>query len=236
MEKWGNGEGGLWDRARAASGHSACLAMAVLATGVLTAACTSGRADYSRIAPTGIAPGDAIAVILYDFSGRDYSRGREYSLDLEEKVVTCISKAIREIAPTVQIVPPEEFRRVAFQDLTLAELPAGEEQWIALAADAAFRERVTPLNLRYAIGVKGFAWDSSRSDWWRALGYGGGQVWERNSVFHATILDVKRAAVVGSVDATATGEIAFFRLVVPPTETRACNELGEQVARFLVGE
>ncbi len=109
MEKWRNGAGGLWDLARAARERSLRLAMAVLATAVLTAACTTGRAEYSRLAPTGLAPGDVIAVILYEFSGRDYSRGREYSLDMEETVVTCISKAIRELRRPCKSFPQRSF-------------------------------------------------------------------------------------------------------------------------------
>jgi len=103
----------------------------------------------NRLAATAIESGDAVTAVLEEFSG-------EFSPSKENKFVTCITKAIREAHPTVRFVPPDEFRQVAFSDLTPENIPPEDWTWDRLAEDPGFQERIAPLDLRYLIVVSGF--------------------------------------------------------------------------------
>ncbi len=228
MEKWWNGKGGFRDMTRARSTRSVWLAMAVLAPVVLIAACATTSGRSTRLAPTGIAPGDALTVILDEFSG-------EYSRSKEEEIADCISKAIGKVQPTVRLVPSEEFRRVAIHARTPSEVPKDHQQWTELAADATFRARFAPLALRYLIIVVGSTRDTRYLMPGSGVGAFAGGV--RDSFYFGTIVDVRRGAEVGRVEANAWGRVVIAIIpVIPPTETEACNVLGEQVAKFLIWE
>ncbi len=207
--------------------------MAVLGVG-----CTPGSMYHTRLTPTDLAPEDAITVIHVQ------SGELEYSDKLEKEVVGCIKDALEDTHPTVQIVPPEEFRRVAFPDLTPGDILSGDAlgEWEQLAKDPALATRIAPLDLRYVIIVSGGTTTDSKFD------AGGTSIpvwvveWYKLSTLRARIIDLKQRRGAGIVGGFASGGTIWLfppvPLIIPSTETegRACRELGEGVAKFLAGK
>jgi len=111
----------------------------------------------NRLAPTEIESHDLVTAVLDESSGR-------FSLPEGEKVVGCITGAIHEKHPTVRVVPPDEFRRTAFPDLTPEEVSSELLDLALLVEQPEFQERIAPLGIRYLImawGVrtKSTTWD-----------------------------------------------------------------------------
>jgi hypothetical protein len=212
------------------------LTVAFLAFAVLGVGCTKAAMYDTRFTPTDLALKDAITVIQVQ------SGEQEYSDKLEKKVVGYIKDALEDTHPTVRVVPPEEFRQVAFPDLTPEEIQSG--YWEQLLEDPAFRERIAPLGLHYLIAVSGGTTQDLKlrlegSIAGGALTYMG----DRHSRLEATVIDLKQGSTAGrlEVDAYSKGRVGWTILPFPayvsaPTETRACSELGEAVTTFLAGE
>ncbi len=106
----------------------------------------------NRLAPTEIETHDLVTVVLDESSGR-------FSLPEGEKVVGCITEAIHEKHPTVRVVPPDEFRRTAFPDLTPEEVSSELLDIASLVEQPEFQERITPLGIRYLILAWGVTTD-----------------------------------------------------------------------------
>ncbi len=96
------------------------LVVGLLTLTVLGVGCSTGNYHSwhveDRKAPTGIAPPKPVTVVL------DHS-AEEFSLEEEEEITSCISEAMRSAHPTLQVIPPDEFRRTAFPDLAPEEVP-----------------------------------------------------------------------------------------------------------------
>ena len=214
----------------------------LFALAVLGVGCTMATLGERRLAPTGLAPQDAITAIL-----EEQAEARQ-STALEETVTGCIQDALRETHPAMRMVSADEFRRAAFPDLTPVETPPGTFSWEHLVTDIGLQERIAPLGLRYLIVV-----DVEEGRDPIHLHGGGaegalviGGDWKRWSRMRATILDITNHHVAGYVASDAVGKSAagvFILYIFPvpygkasfPRET-ACWKLGEGVAKFLAGE
>jgi hypothetical protein len=192
---------------------------------------TYPQLSVKRLAPTEIKAQEAIALVLDTFSG-------EFSRSKENEFIGCISDAIRKEYPTVRIIPPDDFRRVAVPDLTHEGAPS--RPWDQLMEEPEFRERIAPTGIRYVILVSGDTqWTGRKvhADWIAAE-----ETWGRESWLKANVWDITRAQRMGEVTVTVAGETgygALFPLIVIAvayTETRACNEIGQAVQKFLAGE
>jgi len=98
----------------------------------------------NRLAPTEIETHDLVTAVLDESSGK-------FSLPEGEKVVGCITEAIHEKHPTVRVVPPDEFLRTAFPDLTPEEVSSELLNIALLVEQPEFQERIAPLGIRYLI-------------------------------------------------------------------------------------
>jgi carboxyl-terminal processing protease len=210
---------------------SGLLTVGLLALVLLDLGCTIGdfRVEDLRTTPEGIVTDEAVAVVLSRFPDK-------FSLEKENEIVECVGNSIQKAHPTVRVLRPDQFRRVAFPNLPSEEVPP--QPWEHLLEEPAFRERIAPLGLRYLIVVSG----ETKEDWWleptlSALFYAG----ERTSRLAALILDAKGGGQVGRALGHASGRSGWVILPIPfyfaaPTETRACGKIGEGVAKFLAGE
>jgi hypothetical protein len=214
------------------------LTVAFLAFAVLGVGCTKAAMYDTRFTPTDLALKDAITVIQVQ------SGEQEYSDKLEKKVVGYIKDALEDSHPTVRVVPPEEFRQVAFPDLTPEEIPRGDWTWEQLLEDPAFRERIAPLGLHYLIAVSGGTTQVLKLRLEGSIAGGAlAYIGDRHSRLGATVIDLIQGSNAGhlEVDAKNTTTVGWMILPFPfyssaPTETRACSELGEAVTTFLAGE
>ena len=207
------------------------LSVTMLATALLTTACVTATKKVQTQAEVAaedrfvVEPGDAIAII-------------------SEEGFECLSKSLQQVQPDLRIVPPDEFRRVAFPDERgdripfTSPIPEAQRQLLS-APD--FRDRVAPLNLRYLVSIgktERFRSDSGRSSSEGPLLAGAGEV--KYLTLRASVLDLQ-GREVGRIVADAEGirafgVILFFPLfLIETTDAPACNALGQTLADFLSG-
>lgn len=223
---------------------------AVFILSLAAGGCTTAWIQEVRFAPTGLAPQDAIAVILTS------PLEEERLSELENEVTGCIQDALGQTHSDFRTVPSDELRKLASPDRTTEKIPLGGFSWETLAADPAFYGRIAPLGLRYLIAVNttegsrltDFEWAGGS----KVLGAPGPLLhwsWERSSLMEAVVLDTRHRRVAGAVQAYASGksEAGLMLLIFPiplpvpyvtPSfpQSVACRGLGEGLAKFLAGE
>ena len=212
--------------------------------------CTSVWVQERRLAPTGLAPQDAIAVILAA-PVKD-----EYSSELENQVTECVQGALGGIHPGIRIIPPNQFRKLAFPDLTIDQIPSGYFSWQSLLRDPVFHNKIAPLGLRYVLAVN--TEESRRvtdAEWTAATSMLGGPgpslswSWENEVLMEAIVVDARHRRIAGAVHAYAKGNSgAGVSLMTFPSPFLlphgrasfpfgvACRGLGEALAKFLTEE
>ncbi|TAJ98536.1 hypothetical protein EPO44_11445, partial [bacterium] len=212
--------------------------------------CTTAWVQARRLAPTGLAPEDAIAVIL-TAPVKD-----EYLSELENQVTGCVQGALSEIHPDIRILLPNEFRRLVFPDLAVDQIPSGYFSWQSFLRDAASYNKIAPLGLRYVLAVN--TEESRRvtdAEWSAATSMLGGPgpslswSWENEVLLEAIAVDVRYRRIAGAVHAYAKGNSgAGVSLLTFPSPFLlphgrasfpfgvACRGLGEALAKFLTDE
>ena len=225
-------------------------AFAFLLISLAAAGCTSVWVQERRLAPTGLAPQDAIALIL------TLPLGNEQLSELEKKVTECIRGALGQAYSDLRIVPSDEFRKLVFSDSTIEKISPGNFSWEGLLRDPVFYGRVASLGLRYLINVN--VEEGSRLadfEWNAATNVLGGPApllhWTRedSTLMEAIVVDARHRRVAGGVYAFATGKsgagvklITFpIPLLIPYAtasfpKSVACQGLGEGLAKFLTEE
>lgn len=227
-------------------GESRSLAVGLLGMAWLWVGCTKAELSEIRKAPTGIAPHEAVTIVLDRFSN-------EFSPDKEDEFAGCIGEAIHQDHPNLLIVPPAEFRRTAFPDLVREATPSSPEYLALLLNHPEFRGRIASLGIRYLISVGGGTHQQEKDSYGGCGGGYGGVVacfgyvtWDRESRLAASVLDLKESRAAGEVHVSTSGRPWLVYVgSIPPfgiplglpasTETRACRELGGAVAKFLAG-
>ena len=217
-------------------------------TAVAGAGCATAFVREDRSAPTGLAPGDAIAILLSS------SLDDERLAELEQTLAGCLRAGLGHGYATVRIVSSKEFF-----DHDAAQKAEGQSRrftWDSLAGDPVFYRRIAALKLRYLIVIN--AQEGSRltdAQWSggsKMLGLPGPLVnwsWQNSALLEAIVLDVKGRRLSGSVQALAIGKsgaglmlLVFpFPIPVPyvtPSfpQSAACRGFGDGLAKFLTGE
>ncbi len=104
------------------------LAVVALAV-VFVGACAQSNVWDARMGATGLAAEDAITIVLVAHNYSPYPPRGGYSSrvgfapKLEQKVGRCISRALRDMFPTLRVVAPDEFRRMAFPNRAPEDVP-----------------------------------------------------------------------------------------------------------------
>jgi hypothetical protein len=216
---------------------------ALLFLSALLSACTTGVVTKSREAPTGLSTGEAIAFVF----------SRQFSLEAqrveESEIIGCISEAVRKAHPTLRIVLPDEFRRTVFPGLAPEAAPYKPEYFELLLDHPTFKERVAARGIRYLISVGGVT-EQTGGPGAGAIGGPGAAVlviagsWDRKTSLTASVLDLQQKRIAGKLEASASGH-PWLLIVFPSplmigapafTESKACGELGEAIAKFVASE
>lgn len=211
------------------------------------AGCTTAWVQERRLAPTGLAPQDAVAILVA-------APVKEETLSqLEIPVAQCVQSALGDIAPGIRIIPPQEFRELVFPDLTPDQLPSDYFAWQRLVREPLFHGKIAPLGLRYVLALNA---EQGRRladvEWTAATSMLGGPgpsltaSWENEVLLEAIIVDAARRRIAGAVHAYAKGHSgAGVSLVTFPAPFLlphgmpsfpfgvACRGLGEKLAAFL---
>jgi hypothetical protein len=215
------------------------LSFGLLAMTWLWVGCTTAQVQVTRQIPTRIEAHEPVAIVV-----------SHETTDLTSGAVGCISKALKDRFPNLQIVLPNEFHRTALPDVALELAPRALIYLPLLLNDPAFRARIAPLGLRYLISVQGKT-DQQAEPFIGAVGGPGGGMtvlgagFDRKSNLTASILDLQQGHS-GEVKALAEGKpwfacIGILIMCAPIgapafTEAKACDEIGTAVAKFFAGE
>jgi hypothetical protein len=197
-----------------------------------------------KTAPQKIAPitsKESIVILAY----RELEIETSAFTQTEEELVACLSTPIKSVYPDLYIVPPDEFRRIAFPDLRAEKAPTRPESLALLLDHSVFKERVAKLGLRYLIVVGALTKQPEPESWGGcALGMTGGGclgvvVWDQESRMAASILDLREPVKPNELTETVTGNpwfavIGVIPLAMPaPTESKACTDLGATIGKHL---
>jgi len=223
------------------------LLFTLLIIGLAGGGCTTAWVQERRLAPTGLAPQDAVAIIL-TAPVKD-----EQLSELERPVTGCVQSALAQVEADIRIVSGQEFRKLAFPDLTANQIPSGYFAWQRLLREPAFIQKIAPLDLRYVLAVDA---EQGRRltevEWNAATSMVGGPgpsltaSWDNEVLLETIVVDAKHRRVAGAVHAYAKGNSgAGVSLVTFPVPFLlphgmpsfpfgvACSGLGEKLATFL---
>jgi len=223
------------------------LLLALLIISLGGGGCTTAWVQERRLAPTGLAPQDAIAIIL-TAPVKD-----EHLSELESPVTGCVQSALAQVQADIRIVPGQEFRKLAFPDLTANQIPSGYFAWQRLLREPAFFQKIAPLDLRYVLAVDTEQGRRLTEVKWNAVtsmlsgpGPSLSASWDNEVLLETIVVDAKHRRVAGAVHAYAKGNSgAGLSLVTFPMPLllphgmpsfpfgAACRGLGDKLATFL---
>ncbi len=198
--------------------------------------CAKFRVEVIPRNPTGIEAGTCVTAVLVYQGGSP-----EKAEKLEKRIGGCISGAMADRNLSVRFIPAAEFRRTVFPDTDIASAPR-PRALLGLLSSSQFRDRAESLNLRYLITVmertelkEGLMGDPIALSFLIVTH-------DRSTVLVANIIDLQKASDSGEVRVTvedqgAYGGVCIIPVVVPAlTEGKACQTLGREVTKFLLGE
>ncbi len=106
--------------------------------------CVSTQAHVSGHAPAEVGSDEAIAFVFY-------REGESVSSSYEDSYFNCTSKALRKAYPTTTVIPPQEFRRLAFPWLAGIRYLISVSRWTkqSLSEISGFTSNPPPLPIRF---------------------------------------------------------------------------------------
>jgi hypothetical protein len=224
-----------------------CLVLIAGATG----GCATTSVSTDRTAPTGIAPGDAIAVVAWAAPKceADASRTCPEPLAGEGEFDHCVALAMQAERPDLLLLRLAQLERIA--PSAGPGFPRNADALMPLLQANAFRRELAAQRVRYVVVVRGhtatsesrLAGGSAGGREWYLWSIGG--EWERTSNVRAEVLDVGEARQAGTLAAFSRGKAGFqvpVIAIIPlppvpyssPTESSACEALGKSVLEFIL--
>lgn len=200
--------------------------------------CTEVAVQRGATTSAGISPRDGLTAMLHFYRDMPVNAMEK----AERKISDCIADGVRAAKLDARVVPPDEFRRVAFPGLLFEEIPRSPESLIPLVAHPGFQERIVALHLRYLVIVTGGTAERETFSEGGCAPPGGCialRVVDRRSHLGALIVDVKQARTVEELRVEASGHpwiaiIGILPVGLPAfTKHRACEEFGDTVAKAI---
>ena len=200
--------------------------------------CTDIQINEERITDTSIGVNEKISFILDRSTIKDVEDAQRIELKIEK----CVAKALKKLAPPIQTVSAESFRKAAFPDMDYLSVPSSPASILTLLNSSKFNRRIKPLGLRYLLVLQGESDISFKG----VAPVGGGPgavlvfVWDKKTNMSAYVLDLAKGCNTGGVktEVLAHGWFVFFGYgfgFPAISEGPACNALGKQVASFIAG-
>jgi hypothetical protein len=237
-----------------------CLILAPIGCLALLAGCATQKPFVwaERAAPTSIADGDGVVVILNTLRHCDQAKQKDCeqpdeSALSETEFEYCMDSAMRKRLPNMKVVRAKEFRSAAFPGKGFVDAPRATEATLEALADPELQRRIERLNLRYMV-VLDVKTTNSGADTKVEFGKGASdgmwgvtRQWKRSSWLTATVLDLRFARRAGTLNSGVSGEAGwvfpvFLIISLPPvpykaaTESPACEAMGLAAADFMGGK
>jgi hypothetical protein len=170
---------------------------------------------------------------------------------LADDIADCVQHTIQRFCPTLKFIPFEEFVDTMYPWFEPGTAPASKEDVNALFNKRLVRQSIAKLGVRYVITVGGGTFQGDPggsaqqySDW--------GFVFQTTGVFYytadrktdiyATVCDLKEATFILKTESHKQATHKYLTWTILPlyikpaiTETPACKEIGEEVAKQISG-
>jgi hypothetical protein len=175
-----------------------------------------------------LADGEAVTVFstVEDRTGRD-------------DIADCLREGLEEADPPVRVIPAGAFRDTLFPWFEPETVPRSDEDWAALLARPLVKARVAELDVRFLLEVQG-SHTEGETKGVEAVAVGAVGVEVRDRVT-AKLRDLKGATSVGAAAVESASHdvlvhvMLYGIILLPMTETAACQELGRQLAAAFNG-
>jgi hypothetical protein len=204
---------------------------------VLLAGCMRARVDESREFATAINATESVVVL---------AKPQIEGAGAESAFLDCVGNRLSGRGGSIKVHPNEAFTDRLFPWFEPGTAPAKAEGVAAVLAQPGVSEQVAASGVRYIVWLDG---GTRKTDGGGSLACGaapgaagciGFGWWEKESAYEATVWDLKQSRSVGSVGTNVTGTSAIVGAIVPlpfiaRVQGTACNRLGEQLHKFLVG-
>ena len=200
--------------------------------------CMTTRIEESKNNATGIRKDESIVILE-----ASYHAGNE----TEDEFVDCVSKKVQKGRSGINVYPDDKFVDAMFPWFEPRTMPRDPAALPALFARPGLTERLEASGVRYIIWQTGDTEQaSSGGSLSCAIMPGGGGCfglawWEDDSIYKATIWDIRNGKSAGEVsaDVHGTSVIPAFFIPVPliaRTKAAACNGLAKELRAFIVDE
>lgn len=224
---------------------------ALLAVFVLAlAGCASSDHGEWRYAPTGIAEGEEIGVLLGTYWHVESDAHNPAGADppaAEQLLDDCLRREMLAANGGLRLVPARALREAAFPGEPIGALQLPAEGVLAQLADGRLSRYAALRQLRYValLDFNHSEYDTKPAFAADRIGFAVGAESKRSLALTATILDIAQRRVAGliTVDASGTrgaGVMVILVLPIPvyfnsqPEAGELCRTLGRALARFIV--
>jgi len=198
--------------------------------------CMTTRIEENKNAATGIAIGERIVILE-----TSYHSGNE----TEDEFVDCVSKTVQRGKNPLDVYPDDEFMDALFPWFEPRTAPQGPEGLPDLLEKPGVTERMAESGVRYIVWVTG---DTERSGSGGSLSCaiapGGGGCfglawWQNDSIYEASIWDIRDGKSAGEIRATVKGTSVIPAIIIPipliaRTQAAACKGLARELRKFIV--
>lgn len=201
-------------------------------------ACTSTQTRHETNPIHPIDAGELVA-LLGDTNGNS-----EFS---DAKIYDCLSEGMLDINPKLQIMKPDMFRTNLYPYFSASTTPHTQEEYKTLLNNDLVRQRIKALGIKYLIIlIEAKTQNDGHGGIFCGGGVGGAGClglywWNRDTLLNAQIWNLDNANLEDNVQTQAKGTgvlpalLLPFPVYMPATEAAACQELGEHLAKKLLG-
>lgn len=156
----------------------------------------------------------------------------------------CVQSSITKTEPNFPLIESRKFLDVTFPWFEPSVIPKNKSVLAEVLRKPGVKEAIDTLSVKYMVlvgDIKNVEGDIE-GPWGPRVMMPAGVGWvEESSEVAASIWDLEEAVLVGNLSVKASGETLLATWLVtlaliPMTESKACEELGKQLALFMTGQ
>jgi len=200
---------------------------------VLLTNCSTARIEQAKHVSnvSTLEEGEAIVVL---------ARKQDRTNETEQDFLECLNEELEDVSPQLVVFPTQEFMDSLFPWFEPRIAPANPDSLFQLLAQKNVAKIISSLGIRHLIWLDG---DTDEVDKGGNIActvtpFGGGcfglSWWDKESIYEASVWDLKLTQSVGKVSADVSGTSYMPALILPipliaRTQNTACEELAGQL-------